>query len=173
MATQLSPAELQTAQSLLQNYADAQPAITTLGQHEGDLEASLEDLIGAAAGTATYSTGAGPARKSLRASFIKTLRKEICGNDSFRTQVEKYNKSPDKATLLTGLIVYVVDLLALPFVTPAIATVAVLWILKVGLGTFFDYTEPQPATAPSSAQPLAPEVDSGSSYCAGDFGSSN
>ncbi|MFH7244714.1 MAG: hypothetical protein ACHWZW_17910 [Spirulina sp.] len=41
-----------------------------------------------------------------------------------------------------GLIVYVIELIALPWMSPAIATVVVLWILKIGLRTFCDDTEP-------------------------------
>ncbi|MEM1427730.1 MAG: hypothetical protein AAGF75_14410, partial [Cyanobacteria bacterium P01_H01_bin.130] len=81
-------------------------------------------------------------RRRLREVLLKNLRREICGDESFREKVEEYNKDPGKAALLTGLIVYVVDAIALPWLSPAIATVAVLWILKLGLRTFCDYTEP-------------------------------
>jgi hypothetical protein len=91
----------------------------------------------AAAGTAAY----GEDRKTLRQVLVANLRRELCGDDSFREKVEEYNKDPAKAALLTGLIVYVVDLIALPWMSPAIATVVVLWILKIGLRTFCDYTE--------------------------------
>jgi len=138
MTTQLSTEELQTTQSLLQAYAPAQPALATLRQHKGNLETSLEDLAVEAAGTAVY----GEDRKTLRQVLITNLRRELCGDDSFREKVEEYNKNPAQAVLLTGLIVYVVDLVALPWLSPAIATIAVLWVLKIGLRTFCDYTEP-------------------------------
>ncbi|MEM8505933.1 MAG: hypothetical protein AAF716_22620 [Cyanobacteria bacterium P01_D01_bin.1] len=139
MSTQLSTAERQTAQFLLQDYAAAQPALTLLDQHNGDIETSLTELIAAEAGTALY----GIDRDKLQKVFLQNLRKEICGNDSFREKVENYNKSPGKAALLTGLIVYVIDIVTLP-INPAIATIAVLWVLKLGLRTFCDYTEPAP-----------------------------
>ena len=60
---------------------------------------------------------------------------------AFGEKVETYNKNPGKAALLTGLIVYVVDIVTLP-INPAIATIVVLWVLKLGLRTFCDYTEP-------------------------------
>ncbi|MEL6159384.1 MAG: hypothetical protein AAFQ40_14570 [Cyanobacteria bacterium J06623_5] len=138
MTPQLSPAEIQTAQSLLQNYAAAQPAFTTLTQNDGDLEASLGELVAAEAGSAVY----GPDRDRLLTVFLRNLQKEICGDNSFRTKVEEYNKNSGKAALLTELIVYVIDAVALPMITPAIATIAVLWILKLGLRTFCDYTKP-------------------------------
>ncbi|MEL6471097.1 MAG: hypothetical protein AAFQ74_15320 [Cyanobacteria bacterium J06623_4] len=138
MTTQLSATELQTAQTLLQNYTAAQPAIDRLTQNNGDLEASLGELVAAEAGAAMY----GPQLDKLRTAFLKTLQQEICGDDSFRTKVEEYNKNSGKAALLTELIVHVLDVVALPMITPAIATIAVLWILKIGLRTFCDYTKP-------------------------------
>ncbi|MGB3495376.1 MAG: hypothetical protein WBA57_21785 [Elainellaceae cyanobacterium] len=134
---QLSPEELHDAQAILKNYAPAQGAIATLHNHNGDLEASLEDLVAAEAGTAIYADD----RKTLRQVFLKNLRREICGDDSFREKVEEYNKKPNKAVLLTGLIVYLIDLVTLP-INPAIATIVVLWVLKLGIRTFCDYTEP-------------------------------
>lgn len=144
MAAQLSTAELQAAQDLLQDYAPAQPALMTLRQHQGDLETSLEDLVVSAAGPAVY----GDDRKTLRQVFLANLRRELCGDDSFREKVEEYNKNPAKAALLTGLIVYVIDVVTLP-INPAIAVVVVLWVLKLGIRTFCDYTEPVEAKGDS------------------------
>ncbi|MGP1386847.1 MAG: hypothetical protein ACTS2F_25045 [Thainema sp.] len=137
MSPQLSSTELQTVQELLQDYDEAQPAIATLQEHDGDLKTSLEDLIAAEAGTAVY----GEERKSLRQVFLKNVRREICGDDGFLVKVEEYNKKPGEAALLAGLIVYVIDLVTLP-INPAIATVVVLWVLKLGIRTFCDYTDP-------------------------------
>lgn len=69
MTVSLSADELQTAQALLHNYGPAQPAIASLQQHQGDLEASLEELVVAAAGTAVY----GDDRKTLRQVFLANL----------------------------------------------------------------------------------------------------
>ncbi|MDJ0708596.1 MAG: hypothetical protein QNJ46_35465 [Leptolyngbyaceae cyanobacterium MO_188.B28] len=137
MSLQLSTSELQTAQDLLRDYGPAQPGIASLTQHNGDLEISLEELVVEAAGTAVY----GDARKKLRQVFMRNLRREICGDEGLLSKVEEYNKGPGKAVALTGLIVYVIDLVTFP-VNPAIATVVVLWLLKVGIRTFCDYTEP-------------------------------
>ena len=137
MTLVLSPDELQTTETLLQQYAPAQPAMAMLHQHQGNLETSLEDLVAAEAGTAVYHEG----RITLRQAFLRNLRRELCGDDSFRAKVEEYNKNPGKAALLTGLIVYLIDLVTLP-INPAIATVVVLWVLKLGIRTFCDYTEP-------------------------------
>jgi len=148
MTPQLSPTEIQNAQALLADYAAAQPALSTLTQNDGDLETSLGELVAATAGTAVY----GLDRDRLKTAFLKNLRREICGDDSFREKVETYNKNPGKAALLTGLIVYIIDIVTIP-INPAIATIAVLWILKLGLRTFCDYTDP--ATAPA----IEPAID--------------
>jgi hypothetical protein len=139
MSLQLSTTELQDIQHLLQDYAPAQPAIAMLQQQNGNLEISLEEMVAEAAGTAVY----GDDRKTLRQVFVRNLRREICGDDSFRSKVEDYNREPGKAALLTGLIVYLIHLVSLP-INPAIATIIVLWVLKLGIHTFCDYTEPDP-----------------------------
>lgn len=138
MTTQLSASELQDFEQVLQGYAPGERAIAYLTQNNGDLESSLDDLIRAEAGAQAYGIDG----ERLRAMFLKNLRREICGDDSFKTKVEEYNKNPGKAALLTGLIVYLVDLVTLP-INPAIATIAVLWVLKLGVRTFCDYTEPE------------------------------
>jgi hypothetical protein len=140
MTVFLSADELQAAQAMLRDYGPAQLAIASLQQHQGDLEASLEELVVEAAGTAIY----GDDRKTLRQVFLANLRRELCGDDSFREKVEEYNKDPTKAVLLTGLIVYVINAVTLP-INPAIAVVVVLWVLKLGIRTFCEYTEPTEA----------------------------
>ncbi|WP_240518585.1 hypothetical protein [Leptolyngbya sp. BC1307] len=136
MTAQLSPAELREADALLQTYEPAERAISTLlHKYDGDLEASLSVLVAAEAGTAVY----GDAQRSLGQVFLKNLRREVCGDDSFRAKVEEYNKNLGKAALVTGLIVYLINLVTLP-INPVIATIAVLWVLKLGLRTFCDYT---------------------------------
>ena len=137
MPTQLSAAELERTRTLLQTYAAAQPALETIAQNNGNLDASLSDLLTAEASRESYGLDG----DRLRTVFLKNLRRELCGDDSFREKVENYSKHPDKAELLTGLIVYVLDIVTLP-INPAIAAVVVLWILKLGLRTFCDYTDP-------------------------------
>ncbi len=92
MPTQLSATELQAAQSLLHDYAPAQSALATLAEQDGDLEASLTELVAAEAGTVMY----GAERDRLWAVFLRNLRREVCGDDSFHEKVESYSKSPDK-----------------------------------------------------------------------------
>jgi hypothetical protein len=64
------------------------------------------------------------------------------GKEGFQNQVKEYNKNPTSAPLLTGLIVSVVHSVGFP-IDPAIATVVVLYILKVGINIFCDYINPE------------------------------
>ena len=69
MTSQLSAAELQTAQNLLQDYAPAHAALSALNENDGDLETSLEALVAAEAGTEAY----GMDLERLRVAFVKNL----------------------------------------------------------------------------------------------------
>jgi hypothetical protein len=72
---------------------------------------------------------------------LTVLRQELCGDEGFKNQVKEYSKNPTSAPLLTGLIVAVVSSAGLP-TDPAIATVIVLYILKVGINIFCEYIKP-------------------------------
>ncbi|MBD0344211.1 MAG: hypothetical protein ICV63_05150, partial [Coleofasciculus sp. Co-bin14] len=84
-------------------------------------------------------------KKSLWKVMLGELRKELCGDDGFRGKVKEYTNNPGSAPLLTGLIVSLVGIAGangLP-IDPAIATIIVLYIVKIGLNTFCEYTEPE------------------------------
>ncbi len=136
MDIQLTTTEIDTAREILLNYAPAQKALAALEEHNGKLDASFDQLwIDKNGSPPTYDF------KSFWGVTLKVLRKELCGNDdSFRSKVMEYNKNPGSTPLLTGLIVYLVGIAGLP-IDPAIATVIVLYILKVGLNIFCEYTE--------------------------------
>jgi divalent metal cation (Fe/Co/Zn/Cd) transporter len=77
--------------------------------------------------------------------MLGELRRELCGDDGFRGKVKEYTNNPGSAPLLTGLIVSLVGIAGahgLP-IDPAIATIIVLYIVKIGLNTFCEYTEPE------------------------------
>lgn len=137
MDAQLTTTKINALREILQNYSPAQQALATLEEHGGRIDASFDELWVEKNGPPpTYDL------KSLREVTLKVLRKELCGNDdSFRSKVLEYNKNPGSTPLLTGLIVYLVGIAGLP-IDPAIATVIVLYILKVGLNIFCEYTEP-------------------------------
>ena len=138
MAIQLTNTELAETRQLLQDYNPAQEAITILEANNGLLEVSFDKLWQEKNGIQSLPEG-----KSLWEVTKKVLRKEICGNEGFRAKVKEYNKNKGTANappLLAGAIVYLVGLITLP-IDPAIATIIVLYILKVGLDIFCEYTE--------------------------------
>ncbi|MEO0406730.1 MAG: hypothetical protein AAF289_05205 [Cyanobacteria bacterium P01_A01_bin.135] len=129
MTTHLTPHELLQAQHLLQNYQPAQPALTTLTQTGGDLEISFNQLWAAQTGQQTFSE-----TQSIWQIAREEFRRELCDDEGFRAKIQNYLKNPTDAAALTAAILYIVELAALSaIVNPAIATVVVLYIAKVGL----------------------------------------
>jgi hypothetical protein len=142
---QLTPTELQQLQQTLQDYEPAQPAIATLTQSNGDLETSLEHYLRSQLGTAIF--GDLPEVKgdrSLRKVTLEVLRNELCSDEGFRGKVTEYTQNKDSAPLLTGLIIYLATQVTLPIpIDPGLATLAVLYITKIGLNIFCEYTKPE------------------------------
>jgi hypothetical protein len=146
MDIQLRPEEVQQVQQLLQTAhspeaASMQEAISTLERRNGDLETSFQELWQDEVGDLG---AADPEGRSLWEVTLKVLRQEVCGDEGFRSKILDYNKNPGSASILTGAIVYLVGLTTLP-INPAIATIVVLYIIKVGLNIFCEYTEPPKA----------------------------
>lgn len=140
MKTQLNSDEINAKQQLLQEYQPAQKAFAILAKNQGRLDASFDELWEEKNGRQTYAKG-----KSLWQVMVGEIRKELCGDDGFRGKVKEYTNNPGSAPLLTGLIVSLVGIAGangLP-IDPAIATIVVLYIVKIGLNTFCEYTEPE------------------------------
>lgn len=135
METQLTATELQNFTQLLQEYQPAQTALAILDKNQGNLETSFEQLWTEKYGKQDFGS------RSIWQSTLTVLRQELCGDDGFKNQVKEYSKNPTSAPLLTGLIVAVVSSAGLP-IDPAIATVIVLYILKVGINIFCEYIKP-------------------------------
>jgi hypothetical protein len=143
METQLTQDEIKSKQQLLQEYKPAQEAFTILEKNQGRLDASFDELWAEKTGQ-MYDPDPSK-RKSLWKVMLGELRKELCGDDGFRGKVKEYTNNPGSAPLLTGLIVSLVGIAGangLP-IDPAIATIIVLYIVKIGLNTFCEYTEPE------------------------------
>lgn len=139
MTTQLTETEIKSVQQLLADNIDAQKALATLEKNDGRLDASFDELWQENNGTETFAKN-----KSLWKVMLGEIRKELCGNDGFRGKVKEYTNNPGSAPLLTGLIVSIVGIAGahgLP-IDPAIATIIVLYVVKIGLNTFCEYTEP-------------------------------
>ena len=136
MTTQLTTTEIQNISQLLQDYAPAQKTLNLLNETNGDLEKSFEELWIEKQGQQDI------VKTKLWQSTVTVFRQELCDIEGFQNQVKEYNKNPTSAPLLTGLIVSVVHLVGFP-IDPAIATVVVLYILKVGINIFCEYINPE------------------------------
>jgi hypothetical protein len=135
----LSTDEIKAKQQLLQEYEPAQEAFAILEKNQGRLDTSFDELWEDKNGITTYD------KKSLWKVILGELRKELCGDDGFRGKVKDYTNNPGSAPLLTGLIVSLVGIAGangLPL-DPAIATIIVLYVVKIGLNTYCEYTEPE------------------------------
>lgn len=146
METQLTTTEINEKQQLLQGYDPAEKALATLKEHNGKLDEAFDRLWSEVNEVAIFGD-----RKSLWEATLKVLRQELCGNEGFRGKLSEYIKKPEDAALLTALIISVVQLTTLP-INPAIVTIIILYILKIGIGIFCEYTEPVADPGPSAAQ---------------------
>jgi hypothetical protein len=138
----LTPAEINDKRMMLQDYAPAQAALAILEKNKGRIDTSFDELWGENNNLEFYLQQKGG--KSLWQVTLKTLRAELCGNDGLRAQFKDYTKNPGSTPLLTGLIVAIVSLGAssgIP-IDPSIATIIVLYLLKISLNIFCEYTEP-------------------------------
>ena len=140
MNTQYTSTEINQKRQLLQNYDPAQEALTVLEQHQGQLDEAFDQLWSQTheSETVTFEKGE---KRSLWKVTLEVLRTEVCGDEGFRSKILDYNKNPGSASVLTGLIVYLVELTTLT-IPPAIATIIVLYIIKIGLNVFCEYTQP-------------------------------
>ena len=137
METQLTASEIKEKRQLLQDYSPAIEALAILEKNNGSLDVSFDQLWEQKNGILTYG------KKSLWQVTLGELRKELCGDDGFRSKVKEYTNNPGSAPLLTGLIVSLVGIAGahgLP-IDPAIATIIVLYIVKIGLNIFCEYTQ--------------------------------
>lgn len=135
----ITPAEIAHARQVLQNYPEAQVGLAVLEKHQGNPKTSVEELLPTKSDTVRLAIA--QARRSVWEILLEQLYLELCGedDDSFREMVKQAKRNPDSSPLLTGLIVYLVDVANISL-NPAIATIIVLYILKLGVSTFCDYT---------------------------------
>jgi hypothetical protein len=114
----------------------SQTVLATLEKYDGRFDDSFDELLSMGAQAKAYDL------KRLREVTLKQLRKEICGDDSFRSKVQEYSKNPGSAPLLNGLIgslVLLANAHGIPLES-TIATIVVLYILKIGLNVICEYT---------------------------------
>ncbi len=146
MDIQLTTTEINSAREVLQDYEPAQHALENLQRHNGNVKRSFQDLWVEKNSPSPIAQDLEltQERESLWEVTLRVLREELCGDEGFRGQLSDYTKNPGSSPLLTGLIISLVGIAGaqgLPL-DPAIATVVVLYILKIGLNIFCEYTEP-------------------------------
>lgn len=138
----LNFSEIDQMQQLMHDYPPASEAMELLKKHNGRLDTTFEQLL-----TEVNTIEIPNNQKSLAAATLKVLRDELCGDEGFRSVLNEYLKNPGNAALLTSVIVTLSGMTTLP-INPAIATIVVLYILKIGLGIFCEYTEPEELDLP-------------------------
>ena len=112
--------------------------VSILEENDGFIEASFGELWQEKNVAQSYD------REKLWKITKNKLRQEICGDDGFRNKIKEYNQNrgtANAAPLLIGAIVHLVNSISLP-IDPGIATIIVLYLLKIGLDIFCDYTAP-------------------------------
>jgi hypothetical protein len=136
MNAQLTANEIQSVRELLKEYQPANKAIDAVERHNGNLDTSFEELWVEKNGQTSMTRG-----KNIWQTTLDVVRDELCGDEGFRARLSDYTKSPENAVLLTATITSLMALTAIPL-DPSIATIVVLYILKIGLNVYCQYTEP-------------------------------
>ncbi|MFN6485629.1 MULTISPECIES: hypothetical protein [unclassified Nostoc] len=134
MNAQLTIDEIKSARELLKEYQPANKAIDAVERHDGNLETSFEELWIEQHGQSAMGV------KKVWQTTLDVLRDELCGDEGFRARLSDYTKSPENAVLLTAAITSLMALTAIPL-DPSIATIVVLYILKIGLNVYCKYTD--------------------------------
>jgi hypothetical protein len=137
MNQNLNPTEIATARQLLQDYAPAQIALTLLAENNGDLAAAFDRLATADRSTYTDQTPT----QSIWETTLTVLRRELCSDEGFRGKVKEYTKNPASAVMLTGIVHHLVAISHLQL-DASVATLASLYISRVGLDIFCEHTKP-------------------------------
>ncbi|MBD2166554.1 hypothetical protein H6G04_19330 [Calothrix membranacea FACHB-236] len=134
MNAQLTLDEINSVRELLKEYQPAHTAIDAVERHNGNLETSFEELWIEKHGQSAMGV------KKIWQTTLDVLRDELCGDEGFRARLSDYTKSPENAVLLTAAITSLMALTAIPL-DPSIATIIVLYILKIGLNVYCQYTD--------------------------------
>jgi hypothetical protein len=137
MDTLLTATEISNYRQILPDDESSQKVLATLEKYDGRFDDSFDELLSMGGEAKTFDL------ERLRKVTLKQLRQEVCGDDSFRTKVQEYSKNPGSAPLLNGLIgslVLLSNAHGIPLES-TIATIAVLYILKIGLNVLCEYTE--------------------------------
>lgn len=148
MDAQLTTHEINNYQEILQDDNSAQKALAALAKSEGRFYAAFDELLSEASGLTKSHDLA-----RLRQTTLKQVREAISKDASFSTKLQEYSHNPGSKSLLTELIAFLTGLAAAEEfpLDRAIATLVVLYILKIGLNIFCEYTEA--STKPANDDP--------------------
>ncbi|MGK7879151.1 MAG: hypothetical protein AB4060_03495 [Crocosphaera sp.] len=135
MTTKLSLLDIEYWQEQWPKDEATETAFEMILTENGDIETAFNELFKEKNGTIQYGN------KSLWEVTLNILRKEICNeNDSLKSEIQTLRKNPKQTAIITGIIVSIIEKCQLPLDT-GLATIIVLWILKVGIDIFCNYTE--------------------------------
>ncbi|MBW4538909.1 MAG: hypothetical protein KME43_07140 [Myxacorys chilensis ATA2-1-KO14] len=146
--TYLTEKELNHAYHLLEHYPEAQAGIDVLKRHRGNPKTSVEELAGGNPSFQVQSLVV-VAPKSIWEILLEQLYLDVCGSNSsdlrqanrnsLRKILNESQLHPESAALLSGAVVYLVHLSGVA-ISPAVATVLVLYVLHLGINVFCEYT---------------------------------
>ena len=133
MTAKLTQSDIEYWQEQWPKDEATEAAFEMLLTEEGDLETAFNELFKEKNGTIQYGN------QSLWKVTLTVLRKEICDkNDGLKGEIKTLRKNPKETAIITGLIVSIIEKCQLPLDT-GLATMIVLWILKVGIDIFCEY----------------------------------
>ncbi len=135
MNPELTMAEVYHYQAMMHDHQDAHHALCVLANHQGKVDSTLMELW-----EEKENQLLGIDLERFWQVTLRVIREELCGHEGFRAKIANYSKSPESAVLLTGLITYLVSIVSVP-INPAIATIVIIYILKIGLNIFCEYTD--------------------------------
>lgn len=147
MDAKLTATELERYREILQDKEAVQTGLDTLEEFDGRINRAFDELLKDMIPPLINQKE----RRDFRQMILNQLRQEVCETDDFHREVQNYSKNPESATLLMGLISSVIGAIGTEgiLIGPSLAIIIVLYILKIGLNVFCEYTESS-ATDPES-----------------------
>ncbi|HEY9599083.1 MAG TPA: hypothetical protein V6D33_15565 [Cyanophyceae cyanobacterium] len=147
MDAKLTAAELEYYREILEDEESVQMGLDTLEECDGRINRAFDELLKDMVPPLRNQKE----RRNFRQMILNQLRQEVCDDDYFPKMVQNYNKKPESASLLMGLMSYVIGSIGTEgiLIGPSLAIIITLYILKIGLNIFCEYTESS-ATSPQS-----------------------
>ncbi|HEY9651454.1 MAG TPA: hypothetical protein V6C95_12375, partial [Coleofasciculaceae cyanobacterium] len=139
MDAKLTATELEYYRELLEDEESVQTGLDMLEECDGRINRAFDELLKDMIPPLKNQKE----RRNFRQMILNQLRQEVCDSDYFPTTVQNYSKNPGSASLLMGLMSDVIGSIGTEgiLIGPSLAIVITLYILKIGLNTFCEYTE--------------------------------